>query len=81
MADELNTIGGRARWARLRAAMSQDDLSERTAIPKATISRIENGHNQRPRFTTIRKLADALGVDPGWLLVGDDKDDVLKDAA
>jgi transcriptional regulator with XRE-family HTH domain len=66
------SIGERIRWARLRAALTQEELSAKSSIPKATISRIENGLNQRPRVSTVRRLGLALGIDPGWLLVGDD---------
>jgi transcriptional regulator with XRE-family HTH domain len=74
MPDELETIGARVRWARMRAALSQTELSGATGIPEATISRIESGKNAQPRFATIRKLADVLDIDAGWLLVGDNGD-------
>jgi len=67
-----SSIGGRVRYARMRAVLSQDELSTATGIPKATISRIENGKNEQPRFVTVRKLADALDVPARWLLAGGD---------
>ena len=64
----------RARLRRLRRerALSQRDLSRMTGIAFDTISRLETG-KQRAQPRTIRKLADALGVEPRELMkeVGD----------
>ncbi len=68
----MSTVGGRLRQARERRVMSQEDLARAADVTEATISRIENGHAQ-PRPSTIRKLAGALNVDPGWLLFGDEQ--------
>ena len=56
----------RLQQIRERRGLSQRDLSERTGVAQATISRLESG---RPaRFVTMRKLAAALGVEPGELV-------------
>ena len=55
------------REVRERAFVTQADLAERTGIAEATISRLENGI-QRPRISTVRKIADALGVAPEELV-------------
>ncbi len=60
----METIGGRVRAARDRRVWSQDELARATGMPKASISRIETGKTI-PRRSSIRKLAEALGVDPG----------------
>ena len=44
--------------------MSITDLAARSGVSTKTIVEIELGR-ARPRFTTIRKLSDALGVRPG----------------
>jgi transcriptional regulator with XRE-family HTH domain len=49
--------------------MSQADLSERSGLPKPTLSRYENDH-VLPSLQTLRKLADALGVGESSLLPG-----------
>ncbi len=67
----MDTVGGRLRAARLRRALTQDALAQQTEVEKATISRIEN-NLATPRPSTARKLAVALGVEPGWLLVGEE---------
>jgi len=55
------------RQVRERLFVTQAELAERTGISEATLSRIENGL-QRPRISTVRKIADALGVRPEELV-------------
>jgi transcriptional regulator with XRE-family HTH domain len=49
------------RAIRLEKLWSQAELAERAGVTIATLSRLERGH-QRPHFTTLAKLAKALGV-------------------
>ncbi len=51
------------RAVRERMFVTQAELAQRTGIAEATLSRLENGV-QRPRISTVRKIADALGVAP-----------------
>lgn len=46
---------------RLAKMMSQDELSAKTGIAKATLSRLEN-QKQSANLVTVGKIADALGV-------------------
>ena len=67
----MESLGTRLREARARQVISQDELSDRSGVTKATISRLENNKTTRaPNRATVRKLADALDVDAGWLLTG-----------
>jgi transcriptional regulator with XRE-family HTH domain len=50
------TFGQRLRRARLVAGFSQSELEERSGIPKARLSRYENGH-VLPSLGTLQKLA------------------------
>jgi transcriptional regulator with XRE-family HTH domain len=65
---------GRLREVRERRFVTQAELADRTGIARATLSRLENGE-QRPRISTVRKIADALGVQPedlvDWAAGGD----------
>jgi transcriptional regulator with XRE-family HTH domain len=56
------------RW-RERRALSQEGLGELAGISANTIWRIET-EGRAPRPTTLRKIADALKVDPAVLLDG-----------
>ena len=60
------------REVRERLFVTQADLAQRTGIAEATISRLENGA-QRPRISTVRKLAEALNVAPEDLVIWGDE--------
>jgi transcriptional regulator with XRE-family HTH domain len=57
----------RLRTVRLRKALTQQQLAERAGVNRVTIARLEGGKDQ-PFPTTVRKLADALGVQPEDLM-------------
>ena len=52
---------------RKRKFLTQQELADRLGVTKATISRMESGVNE-PRPSTVRKLAEALGVEPEELV-------------
>lgn len=68
---EETSFGQRLRQTRIRAGMSQSDLEEASGIPKARLSRYENGH-VAPSIHTLERLARALGVSEAALL-GDER--------
>lgn len=53
----------RLRAVREAKFLSLSDLAERSGVSKLTIHRLEHGANQ-PYPRTVRKLAEALGVEP-----------------
>lgn len=55
---------------RLRGVRSQGELSRISGVPQPTINRTLKGLTV-PEFGTLKKLADALGLDPVALLEGD----------
>ena len=59
--------GARLRRLRRERALSQRELSRMTGVAFDTISRLETG-KQRAQPRTIRKLAEALGVEPRELI-------------
>ena len=64
-------FGNRLREARLGAGLSQSELEELSGIPKARLSRYENGHVE-PSIQTLNRLAKALNVSEASLL-GDER--------
>ena len=64
-------FGTRLREARLHAGLSQSELEELSGIPKARLSRYENGHVE-PSIQTLNRLARALNVSEASLL-GDER--------
>ncbi len=63
-------LPGRLMDLREERMWTQGELSEHSGVSPATINKIENDHIERPRFSTVRKLARALEVSPGELWIG-----------
>jgi transcriptional regulator with XRE-family HTH domain len=63
----MSQIGLRAKEIRQRRGDSQEAVARRAGISITTYVRIENGHNQ-PSIPTLRKVADALGVEVAELM-------------
>ena len=67
LADVKCTDGEKVRAARERAFLAERELAERAGLDCSTIGRIEDGVTEvYPR--TIRKIAEALSVDPASLV-------------
>jgi XRE family transcriptional regulator, fatty acid utilization regulator len=63
--------GQKLRGLRVKRALSLRALAERSGVSFATINNLENA--KRPaRLVTIRKLAEALGVEPTELMKGEE---------
>lgn len=63
------TRGERLREARRRAMLSQQELADKSGVGVATIIRIERDQVKRePHFSTLRKLAQTLDIEPTGLL-------------
>ena len=60
-------FGTRLREARVAAGLSQSELEELSGIPKARLSRYENGHVE-PSIQTLARLSKALNVSEASLL-------------
>lgn len=56
------TIGQALREARLEAKLSARDLERVTGMATAAISQIETGVRKDPGFSTVLRLARAIGV-------------------
>ena len=62
-------IGDKLKEVRTRRLLTQEQLAEKAGVSAATVVNAER-NNQEPHFSTIRKLAKALDVDPTELLGG-----------
>ena len=60
-------IGDKLREVRKRKMLTQEQLAERSGVGVTTIVRIERNQVE-PQGRTIRRLAEALGVEPADLL-------------
>ena len=60
-------IGDRLKQIRKRKLMSQRDLAEKAGISQNALVQIENNRVD-PHYQTLRKLVEALDVEPDELL-------------
>jgi transcriptional regulator with XRE-family HTH domain len=60
-------IGDNLKEVRTRRLLTQVQLAEQSGVNQVTIARIERNRVD-PRFSTMRRLAKALDVDPTELL-------------
>jgi transcriptional regulator with XRE-family HTH domain len=67
MSKDERSFGQRLREARTQAGLSQSELEVRSGIPKARLSRYENGH-VIPSIQTLERLASALSISQASLL-------------
>ncbi len=65
---ERQTVGTNLAVIRERRMWTQARLAEEAGVSPTTVSGIETGRISRPHFGTLRRLANALGVDPQVLL-------------
>jgi hypothetical protein len=57
-----SSLAGLVRMLRERALLSQEELAERAGLSVRTIRGIESNRLNQPRGSSIRLLADALGL-------------------
>lgn len=75
----MRDIGANIRCARVRRHLTQDDLAQTVHTTRQTISNYETGRS-RPDVETLRRLADALGVELTELLDGEPSADARRAA-
>jgi transcriptional regulator with XRE-family HTH domain len=69
MLDVMPRISGeKLKEVRDRRLLSQRELAEKAGLSPTTILKLEDDRVQEPHPRTIRKLAEALGVDPAELV-------------
>jgi transcriptional regulator with XRE-family HTH domain len=73
------TTGQLIKAARKKKKMTQAELAEKLNISYVGVSQWENGI-RNPKYDTIRKIADALGVDWSELVPPEDRVRMLIDA-
>ena len=64
-------VGDNLKRLRVLNAVTQAELAQKAGLTPAAVARIERNEAE-PRMTTLRKLAEALGVEPRELVRGDD---------
>jgi len=67
----MSPIKVRVREIRLRMGWSQQELADRAGVSQASIANLESGNTRRVDFDMLDAIAEALGVQPGDLIVKD----------
>lgn len=70
-------FGEQLRKAREAKGMTQQSLAERVYVTRQTVSRWEGGERY-PDLVTVKKLAQVLGVDAGFLLSDDETQHIVE---
>ena len=65
----MSPLGLRILQLREHHRWSQRELARRAGIRQATISHLESGRVKAINLEVLEKLAQALDVDPGYLIV------------
>ncbi len=65
-------IGRNLRRARKKKHLTQQDISDRTGISRATIGKYETG-DVEIGITNFFSICDAIGCDPALIIMGTDK--------
>ena len=63
-----NIIGTRMKEVRLEKGFTQKDVAQRVDVVTSTINRYEKGLIDNIKIPVVKSIADALGVDPSWLM-------------
>ena len=64
-------VGDNLKRLRILSALTQAELAQKAGLTPAAVARIERNEAE-PRMTTLRKLAEALGIEPHELVKGED---------
>ena len=64
----IETIGKRIIETRRDHNLTQQELAEIAQIQKSTVSRWESGEIKTLRIDKVKRIADALGYNPMWIL-------------
>jgi transcriptional regulator with XRE-family HTH domain len=69
--DAVKIDGAKLKRERERKALSMRDLAERSGVSYVTIWRLEADEGGPTRPSTVRKLSDALGLEPESIVTWD----------
>lgn len=69
-------IGFRIKQARELRDMTLQDIADRVGIAKSTVQRYEAGSINKIKLPVIHSIANALSVNPAWIVGKDDNMDI-----
>lgn len=76
---DIIIIGQKIHSVRTEKNITLEDIASKVGVAKSTIQRYEAGKIQNPKLPVIESIANALNVNPAWLVgKSDDKEIVQK---
>ena len=66
-------IGKRIKECRVSAGMTLDELASIIGVNKSTVQRYENGKIAKVKLPIIQSIAEALNINPAWIIGKSDK--------
>ena len=69
-------LSARIKEARKKAGLTQKELGARVGMSEAMIGQYETGY-RRPKYSTLERIAEAVGVDAMWFLENREDPDVV----
>lgn len=70
----MNVLGQNIMRLRIGRGLTQEELSRMAGLTQPGVSNLETGQTENPELDTLRRLARALGVQVGVLLMGAEQD-------
>lgn len=61
-------IGNRIKYARNMRDVTLEDIAQKVGVAKSTIQRYENGKIAKIKLPVIESIANALHVNPAWVI-------------
>ncbi len=75
---DLKLIGSRIKECRKEFGMTLDDVAQRVGVAKSTIQRYEAGIITTPKLPVLVAIANAFGVNEGWIKGISEHKEILK---
>lgn len=69
-------VGFLIKQARLEKGFTQEELAEKVGVKKSAVAKWENGRVSEIKRSNLKKLSDALGLNPNKLLGDIERDPV-----
>lgn len=69
----MSDMGDRIKYLRERAGLTQEELGEKIGVQKSAIMKYESGTVENIKRSSVKIMAEALGVTPSYLMFGEEK--------
>lgn len=71
----MSDMGARIKALRIKAGLTQEELGAKIGVNKSAFAKYENGRVENLKRSSVKIIADALGVSPGYLMFGDEDEE------